>query len=60
MKNLLNVLEMLGYYEEGDYYVISDLKENEEYIKENLERWDKVEYDKDIFSNEIVIFYIKK
>jgi len=60
MKNLLNVLEMLGYYEEGEYYVVSDLKENEDYIKENLERWDRIEYDKDIFSNEIIIFYIKK
>jgi hypothetical protein len=61
MKNLMSVLWELGYYEEKNFYVVSDLKENEEYIKENLKMWDyEVEYDEDIVGNKIVVFYIKK
>jgi hypothetical protein len=61
MKNLMNVLWELGYYEENDYYVVSDLRENEEYIRENLKMWNyEVEYNEDIVGNKIVVFFIKK
>ena len=61
MENLMNVLWELGYYEENGCYVVSDLRENEEYIRENLKMWNyEVEYDEDIVGNKIVVFFIKK
>jgi len=61
MENLMNVLWELGYYEENDYYVVSDLRENEEYIRENLKMCNyEVEYSEDIVGNKIVVFFIEK
>ena len=61
MENLMNVLWELRYYEENGCYVVSDLRDNEEYIRENLKMWNyEVEYDEDIVGNKIVVFFIKK
>jgi len=58
-----NVLDELGYYEEGDFYIVSDLKENESYIQKTLKKAGisfTKEYFKDGFGQESVEFKIKK